>query len=118
MFLKYFLQLFQNRTILRRNHSVEQKQSYGARIGHSTLVAEKSSTSSGLAESKGSARSHVSTIIAGHKGSKIDGINPFNFFQRLKYRKRDKIKANVDQKIRAVRAAEALDRQTNLRRGE
>ena len=35
---------------------------------------------------------------------------PFSFFTRLRYRKRDKIKANVEQKIRAVRYAEALDK--------
>lgn len=44
--------------------------------------------------------------------------SPFSFFSRLRNRKQNKIKANVEQKIRAVRAAEALDRQTNIRRSK
>ncbi|GIY57908.1 metabotropic glutamate receptor 5 [Caerostris darwini] len=39
-----------------------------------------------------------------------------NFFVRLRISKQDKIAANVAQHIRAVRAAEALDRRTRLRR--
>lgn len=39
----------------------------------------------------------------------------FNIFERFRISKQDKIAANVQQKIRAVRAAEALDRQTNRR---
>lgn len=42
----------------------------------------------------------------------------FAFFSRIRYKKKEKIKANLDQKLRAVRAAEALDRQTNLRRSK
>lgn len=42
----------------------------------------------------------------------------FSFFTRIRYKKKEKIKANLDQKLRAVRAAEALDRQTNLRRSK
>ena len=39
-----------------------------------------------------------------------------NLFQRFRTSKQDKIAANVQQHIRAVRAAEALDRQTRVRR--
>lgn len=42
----------------------------------------------------------------------------FAFFSRIRYKKKEKIKANLDQKLRAVRAAEALDRQTNIRRSK
>jgi hypothetical protein len=39
----------------------------------------------------------------------------YNIFERLRIKKQNKIAANVQEKIRAVRAAEALDRQTNRR---
>lgn len=39
-----------------------------------------------------------------------------NIFERLRLSKQDKIAADVQKKIRAVRAAEALDRKTNARR--
>lgn len=38
------------------------------------------------------------------------------FFSRLRISKQDKIAANVQEHIRAVRAAEALDRQTGRNR--
>ncbi|CAG2181932.1 unnamed protein product, partial [Oppiella nova] len=39
-----------------------------------------------------------------------------NLFERLRQGKQDKIAANVQQHIRAIRAAEALDRQTGAHR--
>ena len=39
-----------------------------------------------------------------------------NLFERLRISKQDKIAANVQQHIRAIRAAEALDRQTGKNR--
>lgn len=42
---------------------------------------------------------------------------PMGFFSRLRISKQDKIAANVAEHIRAVRAAEALDRQTARGRG-
>lgn len=86
-----------------------------------SIVAEKSSTSSALNDSKGSSMRIHSKVQMKAKKASVPSKGGFaatlDFFQRLRYRKRDKIKAHVDQKIRAVRAAEALDRQTNLRRG-
>lgn len=38
-----------------------------------------------------------------------------NWFERFRIRKQDKIAESVQNKIRAVRAAEALDRQVNRR---
>ncbi|GFQ78961.1 metabotropic glutamate receptor 5 [Trichonephila clavata] len=54
-----------------------------------------------------------------HKNQKSEQASrrpSMNLFVRLRISKQDKIAANVAQHIRAVRAAEALDRRTRLRR--
>ncbi|GFT22423.1 metabotropic glutamate receptor 1 [Trichonephila clavipes] len=54
-----------------------------------------------------------------HKNQKSEPASrrpSMNLFVRLRISKQDKIAANVAQHIRAVRAAEALDRRTRLRR--
>ena len=54
----------------------------------------------------------------GFHSQSVDRKEPFrrkqglNLFERLRISKQDKIAANVQQHIRAIRAAEALDRQT------
>ena len=62
-----------------------------------------------------------STLMTDKSTSSLLAVKPenrktsFNIFERFRISKQDKIAANVQQKIRAVRAAEALDRQTNRR---
>ncbi|XP_067125897.1 metabotropic glutamate receptor 1-like isoform X1 [Centruroides vittatus] len=46
------------------------------------------------------------------------GSNSLNLFHRFRIRKRDRLAANIAQRIRAIREAEAMDRRCNIRRIE
>lgn len=56
-----------------------------------------------------------SAIGIGKDGSRKSSLN---FFQRFRTSKQDKIAADVQAKIRAVRAAEELDRRVNAKKSE
>lgn len=93
-----------------RNHSLEVKHHYNQHLKKDSASTEPS-------------KSHhqPSTLMTDKSTSSLLAVKPenrrssFNIFERFRISKQDKIQANVQQKIRAVRAAEALDRQTNRR---
>lgn len=103
-----------------RTFSVEQHKLLHANVLHDRAVAggfvEAAAARALL--STATTTSQRPTLSVSSASTPLNSKSPFSFFTRLRYRKRDKIKANVEQKIRAVRAAEALDRQTNIRRSE
>lgn len=89
----------------RRNYSLEKKSSDKER-GSSTYTS--------------TAGSGTAVTMTGKKDKK--GIptrkSSLNIFERLRQGKQDKIAANVQKKIRAVREAEDLDRRINAKRSE
>ncbi|XP_074603821.1 metabotropic glutamate receptor 1-like [Brevipalpus obovatus] len=86
-----------------RNHSLEVKHHHnqitkdGRSIQSLSMMTDKSTSS---------------LLAMKPPGKRKSGLN---LFERFRVSKQDKIAANVQEKIRAVRAAEALDRQTHRR---
>ena len=92
-----------------RTYSVEQ-QHYQHKLLHTNILQEKGITG-GFVEAA-AARALLATanqrptLSVSSASTPLNSKSPFSFFSRLRNRKKDKIKANVEQKIRAVRAAE------------